>query len=34
MERNFFVLEDRVYADASFDGEPRPRRCASSRRRT
>ena len=22
MERNFFVLEDRVYADASFDGEP------------
>ena len=22
MERNFFVLEDRVYADARFDGEP------------
>jgi DNA-binding transcriptional MocR family regulator len=27
MERNFFVLEDRVYADSSFEGEPpRPMR--------
>src|SRR5262245_19733439 len=24
MERNFFVLEDRVYADAKLDGEPPP----------
>jgi DNA-binding transcriptional MocR family regulator len=24
VERNFFVLEDRVYADANFDGEPAP----------
>ena len=29
-ERNFFVLEDGVYSDVRFDGEPTRRRCVSS----
>ena len=31
MERNFFVLEDGVYADLRYEGEPRAGRCASWR---